>query len=419
MNMGMNLTKDHCIAIIEHRNSPIGDYAGKFLSHLEIEHYAKGTRDEYARFICALNLQMKKHKVDINALDEDNAVRLIKRMRRFSSRRTWAAFAVRKFVSYLNDSGVGKPSESAGLDESDRGRLKRDYAEYLRIQRGLSEGTIEQCWRYADYFLKFRFGEQCGDLSKITALDIVSFLQQLTSRGKPLRDKTPPSNLRNFFRYLFKKGKTATNLALCIPSIKQKYGARLPRYLKPDQVASLIKAVKTDMPTGRRNYAMVLLLARLGLRAPEVIAMQIDDIDWRAGRIMVRGKGQRHDWLPLPKDVGEAIADYLQRDRIGNSRALFVANSAPHRPFKDGQILNAVIKDAFARAGIKPPVPYVGSHVLRHSLAAALAQRGASLDEIADMLRHHSRSSTMIYAKVDIEGLRSISQPWPVPGGAR
>ena len=126
-----------------------------------------------------------------------------------------------------------------------------------------------------------------------------------------------------------------------------------------------------------------------------------------------------HDRVPLPPDVGEAIADYIRQDRVSTSRALFVTARAPHRPFKDGQVLNAILKEAFARAGLTPPCPYVGSHVLRHSLATNLVRQGASLDEVGDMLRHRSRASTMIYAKLDIEGLRSIAQPWPVAGGAQ
>jgi site-specific recombinase XerD len=164
---------------------------------------------------------------------------------------------------------------------------------------------------------------------------------------------------------------------------------------------------------------MVLLLARLGLRAPEVIAIQLDDIDWRTGELTIRGKGQRHDRVPIPPDVGEALANYIRHDRVSTSRALFVSARAPHGPFKDGQVLNAILKDAFVRCGVKPPCPYVGSHVLRHSLATNLVRNGASLDEVRDVLRHRSRASTLIYAKVDIEGLRSIAQTWPSTGGAQ
>jgi site-specific recombinase XerD len=184
-------------------------------------------------------------------------------------------------------------------------------------------------------------------------------------------------------------------------------------------VDAILAAARADTRFGHRNYAMIFLLARLGLRAPEVLAIKLDDIDWRAGELVVRGKGQIHDRVPIPPDVGDALADYIRRDRVTTSRALFVSTYAPHGPFKDSQVLNSILKGAFARAGIAPPCPYVGSHVLRHSLATNLIRQGASLPEVSDVLRHRSRASTMIYAKLDIEGLRSIAQPWPVAGGAQ
>jgi integrase/recombinase XerD len=178
----------------------------------------------------------------------------------------------------------------------------------------------------------------------------------------------------------------------------------------------LVAAVGSDDPLGRRNYAMLLLVARLGLRAPEVTAIQLDDIDWRAGTILIRGKGKRHDCMPLPEDVGEAIVEYLRHGRPGSFRTLFLSNRAPHRPFVNAAVVNRILREAFKRTGLKPPQKFVGSHVLRHSLATDLLRKGASLDEIGDVLRHRSRSSTIIYAKHDIEGLRSIALTWPVPG---
>jgi integrase/recombinase XerD len=296
--------------------------------------------------------------------------------------------------------------------------LRRDYENYLRCQRGMRERTIGHCWRFANRFLTFRFGDESIDFGRIRPGDIIAFIERLTSRKAPYRDKTPPTHLRNFFQYLFKEGLTATNLALCIPKVAQRYAARLPRHLASEQVEAVVAAVQDDRRFGRRNHAMVLLLARLGLRAAEVIAIQLDDIDWRAGELIVRGKGQRHDRVPIPPDVGQALAAYIRLDRVSTSRALFVTVRAPHGSFKDGQVPNAILKDAFARCGVKPPCPYVGSHILRHSLATNLVRKGASLAEVSDMLRHRSRASTLIYAKVDIEGLRSIAQAWPSVGGA-
>jgi integrase/recombinase XerD len=164
---------------------------------------------------------------------------------------------------------------------------------------------------------------------------------------------------------------------------------------------------------------MLLLMARLGLRAPEVITIRLEDIDWHAGELLVRGKGHRHDRLPIPSDVGKAVAGYIRQERVSASRTLFVSLRAPNGPFKNGQVINDILKDAFAATGVTPPGPYVGSHVLRHSLATNMVRNGASLAEIGDMLRHRSRVSTMIYAKLDIDGLRSIAKPWPVAGETR
>ena len=297
--------------------------------------------------------------------------------------------------------------------------LKREYEDYLRSQRGLSEKSIYDCWRFADRFLVYRFKGRRLDLSKIKAADIAGFMQHLISRGKPYRDKTPPTHLRNFFRFLFKSGKINVNLAPSVPRIAQRYGSTLPRHLTSEQVETLIAAVQADTAFGRRNYAMMLLMARLGLRAAEVIAIQIDDIDWRAGELLIRGKGQLHDRLPLPKDVGEALTSYIQQDRVSTSRALFVWHRVPHLPFTDSQVISEVLKKAFERTGLKPPTRYVGSHILRHSLATDMVRRGASLAEIGEVLRHRARRSTMIYAKLDVEGLRSVAQDWPAAGGAK
>ena len=191
----------------------------------------------------------------------------------------------------------------------------------------------------------------------------------------------------------------------------------LPRYLKPDQVDKILDASWAATPVGRRNYAMFMVLARLGLRAPEVIAIRLDDIDWRNGTILIRGKGKRHDRMPLPDDVGKAIVDYVRQGRRGASRALFVTSKPPHAPFGDAQILNAVLKQAIEDAGITPPQRFLGSHLFRHSLATDMLRKGASLDEIGDVLRHRSRMSTTIYARHDIEALRSIAPAWPTETG--
>jgi len=396
-----------------------GDNPGWFRQHLVDLNLTDNTVRKYIRCIGSFAGIMKVEGIAIEDLDEAQAAALVAKTGRNRNRKTYATFIVRRFVRFLAEQGIGKPTLPPTAKEIARAELRRDYEIYLRRQRGRAESSIYHSWRIADRFLEFRFGEEARDLSQITSSDIAGFLLKLTTRTPPLRDRTLSWHLRSFFLYLFKVGKTPVNLAPSILRVAQRYGTRLPRHLTGGQVDILVRAVRTDTHKGRRNYAMVLLLARLGLRATEVVAMQIDDIDWRSGEIIVRGKGSRHDRVPLPPDVGEALAEYIRFDRKTTSRALFVTERSPHHPFKNGKVLNSILKNAFAITGLSPPAPCVGSHILRHSLATNLVQRGASLEEIGDMLRHRSRAVTLTYARLDIDGLRSIAQPWPVARGAK
>jgi integrase/recombinase XerD len=408
---------------VNHESSDItlklfGGYPERFRQYLSERSYAECTIARHLHFVSILARRMEAEGIPIHDLDEAQALELVARTGFAPRSKTYITFGARRFVRFLNEHGVGKQPLPPTAKELARAELRRDYEAYLRRQRGLREITISVCWKFADRFLEFHFGEEVGDLLQIRPADIAGFLQHLTTRRTPI-EKIVSSYLRNFFLYLFNAGKTTTNLALVVPSVAKRYGARLPRHLTPEHVETLLKAVQSSKATARRDYAMVLLQARLGLRAPEVVAMQLDDIDWRAGEITVRGKGNRHDRLPLPPDVGKALADYIALDRVTTSRVIFVTHSPPHRPFKHGGVLNLILRQAFARTGLRPPVPYAGSHILRHSLAVAMVRKGASIEEIADVLRHRRRSSTMLYARLDVDGLRSVAQPWPVAGGAQ
>lgn len=301
-----------------------------------------------------------------------------------------------------------------------RAALLADFEDYLTRQRGLSARTIYHTLRFANRFLDHRFGEEAIEPGALRTADVVGFLQHLLTGSRPYRDKTAATHVRSFLQYLFARGATATNLALSVPRVAQRWAARLPRHLPPDGVEAVLASVRRNPRHGARNYAMLLLMARLGLRAVEIVAIQLDDIDWRAGELMVRGKGQLHDRLPITPEVGEALSRYLRGERgPATCRTLFVTHRAPYHPFRNGQIANAILKEALNATGQKPLTPYVGSHLLRHSLAAQLVNAGASLDEVGDVLRHRSRSSTMIYARLDLDGLRSVAQPWPIAGGGQ
>ena len=327
------------------------------------------------------------------------------------------SFCLERFIDALVEAGVAERPRPKRKATTPLDRLQSEYESYLRDQRGLTDATIYQCVNFLKRFMTFQFGEVLGCLDDITARDVVDFICKLRGGTAP-RDKTVPSHLRNLFRFLFWSGKTKRDLAVSIPRVRQPARSTLPRYLKAEEVDKLLDVTWAPTPVGRRNYAMLMVLARLGLRAPEVIAIQLDDIDWRSGTILIRGKGKRQDRMPLPDDVGKAIVDYVKHGRRGASRTLFVSHTPPHRPFVDAQILNTTLKQAFAETGLKPPQKYVGSHLLRHSLATDMLRKGASLDEIGDVLRHRSRMSTTIYARHDINALRSIAPVWPKEKGA-
>jgi len=322
-------------------------------------------------------------------------------------------YRLNRFRDYLIEECDAPVREEPPLDMSPRACLKREYEDYLRDQRGLSDSIIYLRLRFYERFLTAKFGEGFGDLNAIKPDDITGFIIRLRHERNAPRNKSGPSHLRELFQFLFWSGKTNRNLSNAVPSARQRKPTGIPRYLEPDQVNRLIIVVRGHKKAGRRNYAMMMLIARLGLRAPEVTAIKLYDIDWRAGEILIRGKGQAQDRMPLPAEVGEAIVDYIQNERRGPERALFVSAIAPFKKFKNAQILRWILRDAYDATGIKPPQAYIGTHILRHSLATDMLRKGASLADIGDMLRHRSRLTTTIYAQHDLDALRSISRPWP------
>jgi len=390
-------------------------YLSSFEASLTDRNYSPGTITTYRVLVRRLARLMDATGIAPEMLTMELATHLVRNEERHRHEPKKCQNIARRFAAHLIDLGV-VPAPVPTARQIALRQFRSDYEGYLHRQRGLSQRTIFHAWRFADRFFDHRFGTGDIDLAALAPGDVVAFLQSLLTAKAPYRDKTPSTHLRCLFQYLFKTGATKVNLALCVPSVVQRWDARLPRYLSPDQIEAILTSVRTNPKHGARDYAMLLLMARLGLRAPEVIAIQLDDIDWRAGELLVRGKGKRHDRLPLPHDVGEAVAGYIRHERISTSRTLFVKHRAPNGPFEGGHMINGILKGAFAATGVKPPCPYVGSHVLRHSLATSMVRKGASLAEVGDVLRHRSRATTMIYAKIDIEGLRSIAQAWPVAG---
>lgn len=391
----------------------------RFLSSLADQGYTRGTLRTYgdaASVLCrdVLRSRLLPGQLTGRALVKARTAAL-DQMR--ANKPVYKRFCLDRFIDALVIAGAAERVEPPRRAPTALDRLRSEYATYMREQRGLAEKTIYASLSFYDRFMAFRFGAKLGPLDDITLADIVAFLSEVRGRQAPYRDTTPPTHLRSLFRFLFWSGKTKRDLASSLPRVASPQASLLPRSLLPEEIERLIDATRSTDAVGRRNYAMMLLLARLGLRAPEVIAIELDDIDWRSGTILIRGKGKRHDRMPLPEDAGKAIVDYIRHGRRGTSRTLFVSSKVPFPPFVDATILNVVLREAFKSTGLEPPQKYIGSHLMRHSLATDMLRKGASLDEIGDVLRHRSRAATSIYARHDIDGLRSIAQPWPVARG--
>jgi len=193
--------------------------------------------------------------------------------------------------------------------------------------------------------------------------------------------------------------------------------ATVPKYLSDEEVEQILASCDRRTSVGRRDYAVLLLLARLGLRAGEVARLQLDEIDWRAGEIHVLGKGRVRDRLPLLPEIGQALVAYLRDRPRSSSRHVFVRAIAPRHGLASPNAISTIVRRAIERAGLQPP--FKGAHTLRHSLATKLLRNGASMAEIAEILRHRNTATTEIYAKVDIRSLRALARPWAEKGGAR
>ena len=397
------------------------NYAKRFAAQIVKDGYSPGSVAKYRATAEALWAAMLEADLCPAKLTDDRIDQLTLLIigAAFPKDQKHCRYRLNRFRDYLIEHAGAPPRSEPPLDMSPRAVLKREYESYLRVQRGLSEETIYHCLRFFDRFLTAKFGDGLGNLNSIKPDDITAFILWLRKDQNAPRDKTGPSHLRNLFQFLFWSGKTERNLSAAVPKARQPKPTGIPRYLEPEEVNRLIEVVRGHKKTGRRNYAMLMLIARLGLRAPEVTAIKLDDIDWRAGEILIRGKRQLHDRMPMSPEVGEAIVDYIKNERRGPDRALFVSVKPPFKRFKDAQILRWILRDAYDATGISPPQAYVGSHILRHSLATDMLRKGASLAEIGDVLRHRSAMTTTIYAQHDVDALRSISRPWPTSGDAQ
>lgn len=292
----------------------------------------------------------------------------------------------------------------------------QDYARYLCEARGLTTATIINYVPFVREFLKRKFDEGLVTLPRLGAGDVVGFVQHRVPHLHLKRAKLMTSALRSFLRYVRYRGDITLDLADAVPVVANWSMTSIPRAIGADQVRQLLDSIDRDQPTGRRDYAILLLLARLGLRSGEVAFLELDDVDWNTGQMHVRGKGGQRYALPLPDEVGEAIAAYLQSGRPRSaSRRVFLRARAPHHGFQGASGVGSLVRHSLERAGIHTPTR--GAHQFRHGLASEMLRQGASLGEIGELLGHRHPQTTKIYTKVDLEALRTRALPWP--GGVR
>lgn len=321
--------------------------------------------------------------------------------------------AVIEFLKLLWQQRVTKERISLPLLTPSQ-KLLREYDLYLQTERALSLATRINYLPFVRRFVVSRFGSARVDLSRLRALDVLKFVRRTAGQLKNKRVLLMTTALRSFLRFARYRGDITLDLAACVPPVASWSLSNLPKSLPPAQVEQVLADVRqrsTDV--GRRDHAILLLLARLGLRGGEVANLVLEDIDWENSRIAIRGKGDRVARLPMPADVGKAIAAYLQngRPRVPGERRLFLRARAPLTGFKRQGSIGSVVKHALEHAKIDSSRK--GSHQFRHTLASTMLQKGSSLSEIGEVLRHRSPDTTAIYAKVDLLSLRSLALPWP------
>jgi site-specific recombinase XerD len=390
---------------------PLAPHIDGFVLSLVREGYSAASAKEKRDLTIDLSRWMERHKIPLQKLDEKQlAIFRANRRHRSSLQRRRDMCAAGQLLQYLRGLGC-VTKRRAQIERTSLARLTNDFEQYLRSERGLSRSTLLDYPKIAGQFLKDRFGNKSVQVKQLQPSDVHRFIiRHLKTRSRG-QAKRAVSALRSFLRFLRQRNNITIDLAAAVPGVADWRFSYLPRSIPQWQVERILASCDRKTPIGRRDYAILLLLARLGLRAGEVVKMTLDDFDWKHGEVLVHGKDQREAQLPLPKDVGAALVSYLRHARPDcSTRRVFIRARAPRRSLNAASI-GDVVHRALQRAGLNPGLK--GSHLLRHSLATNLQSRGATLTEIGQLLRHTDLTTTQIYAKVDIGALRAIALPWP------
>ena len=399
------------------RGNPLVVHLSPFAASLKEDGYAEATMQSKLSLLADFGQWLGRRRFAITDLGEQLAETFFAERRRKGRVHRGNRETVKQFLDHLRERNVA-PGVKSTRDESPLADILNRYEKHLRSERGVATATVINYLPFARKFLVDRFGEGPFPVGEVRASDISSFVLRHARTMSCRRAQLMTTAFRSFFRFLFQNGELQADLASSVPAVADWRLSTVPKYLLPDEVDRVLGSCDRQASTGRRDYAILLLLARLGLRAGEIVALQLDDLHWRAGEILVRGKGLLHDRMPLPVDVGEALTSYLRVDRPAcKTRRVFVCMKAPRSGFAGPSTVTTIVRRALDRAGLHPV--FKGAHVLRHSLATTMLRSGASMGEIGEVLRHRNPSTTEIYAKLDFDGLRSLAHTWPRVGGAR
>jgi integrase/recombinase XerD len=315
-------------------------------------------------------------------------------------------YSVDLWFAYLRRAGIAtlKPAKPATEQP-----ILATFCDWMRQQRGVSDTTLS-IYRYELHAFLTELGE---DPRMYDARNLRQFVLDKSRHSGWASTRKGICAIRMFLRFLISQGRCPASVYASVPSFVHWRLSALPRYLQPDQVEKIIVSADPKTPIGSRNRAIFLLLARLGLRAGDVVRLRFSDLDWKEGLIRVSGKSRRETVLPMSQEVGDALVAYIKDHRpAADTDAVFVRSSAPYRAFIESGAISIMVARAMRSVGIECPKPGA-AHVLRHSVASSMLREGVSLQEIAAVLRHRSLLTTEIYAKVDVVSLRQIAQPWP------
>ena len=387
---------------------PLAPFVAGFAAELLGQGYTQNSVEQHVCFIAHLDRWLWAEGLGVQDLSESVIERYLIERRAAGYVEYRSAKAMRPLLEFLAPQGV-LPSELAVRLDPVEELLSR-YGGYLLTERGLTPATVAGYVHVARPFIASRSRGEELDLAGMSAAHVIEFVLASCPGRATGTAKLIVTVTRSLLDWLHLSGMTPVSWATAVPSVAGWKLSGLPQALSPAQVRALLAACDRRTPTGRRDYAVVLMLARLGLRAGEVARLGLDDIDWHGGELHVVGKGNRGESLPLPADVGAAIAAYLRRGRPSSAqgRSVFVRVHAPQRALTAGGIGN-IVNAAGKRAGLG----HVHAHQLRHSAATAMLRAGSPLAEIGQVLRHRSAFNTAIYAKVDQNALAVLARPWP------